>query len=583
MAAMVVQLGMLAAEALRDSPTVDEFGHMAAGLDHWNRGCFDHYRVNPPLIRLIATFPVWLAADTLPRPVNAPENELRCEFQLGSELVSSWGTRTWFYFAIARLMVIGIPLLGTLAIYAWTREVAGDRPAIVAAILWCFSPTIIGHGHLITADVGAATLGLLANYAWWKVIQRPLLGRCLACGLLLGAAIGAKSTWLILVPLWPVVAIGVLLVQSGRLSAIGLSKLTWSARLRLLGQSASRCSLIGVSVSMMAILVLNAIYAFDETPTDLSQQRFVSELVRDRIGTPQTTRIVPLPRDFVLGIDQQEAMIELPQTSYLRGQWRASGGWWYYYLYCLAVKEPLGIAAGLALSALTSSTLLRQPPIRAAAIFWLTIAAGVFATLSMHSNLNGHYRYAALALPYLYMGASLWASELRCSKFAARNVCATKAFRTFVSWTGSLATVAVAISSLAAFPNHISYFHELAGGGANGHMHLLGSNVDWGQDMYLVNRWIENHPHARPVTILHELPAEDLAWAGPGCATAIGHERHLFGFQEGRSSLQGGWYIISVNRALNPIDRAWQFHPFPIHDRIGDTNFVIQVTAGTSR
>jgi hypothetical protein len=58
---------------------------------------------------------------------------------------------------------------------------------------------------------------------------------------------------------------------------------------------------------------------------------------------------VPLPADFVQGIDTQRYDFERGLPSYLRGQW-ADHGWWYYYLYALLIKEPLGTWALVALA-----------------------------------------------------------------------------------------------------------------------------------------------------------------------------------------------------------------------------------------
>ena len=52
---------LLARGAAIHSPTVDEIGHLPAGLSHWTFGRFDLYRVNPPLVRSIAAVPVFLA------------------------------------------------------------------------------------------------------------------------------------------------------------------------------------------------------------------------------------------------------------------------------------------------------------------------------------------------------------------------------------------------------------------------------------------------------------------------------------------------------------------------------------------
>ena len=39
-------------------------------------------------------------------------------------------------------------------------------------------------------------------------------------------------------------------------------------------------------------------------------------------------------------------------------------------------------------------------------------------------------------------------------------------------------------SSLSIYPHSLSYFNELVGGPLNGANHLLGSNVDWGQNLH---------------------------------------------------------------------------------------------------
>lgn len=44
-------------------------------------------------------------------------------------------------------------------------------------------------------------------------------------------------------------------------------------------------------------------------------------------------------------------------------------------------------------------------------------------------------------------------------------------------------------SSLWIYPHSLSYFNEFVGGPLNGAEHLLGSNLDWGQDLRYVQQW----------------------------------------------------------------------------------------------
>ncbi|MBM4388139.1 MAG: hypothetical protein FJ088_10405 [Deltaproteobacteria bacterium] len=46
-------------------------------------------------------------------------------------------------------------------------------------------------------------------------------------------------------------------------------------------------------------------------------------------------------------------------------------------------------------------------------------------------------------------------------------------------------------ASINAYPFHMSYFNEIAGGKENGWKYLADSNIDWGQDIYFLAEDIE--------------------------------------------------------------------------------------------
>ncbi len=58
-------------------------------------------------------------------------------------------------------------------------------------------------------------------------------------------------------------------------------------------------------------------------------------------------------------------------------------------------------------------------------------------------------------------------------------------------------------SSLWSFPHSISYFNESVGGPLGGPEHLLGSNVDWGQDLRYLKRWCDQHPESLPLHLAY--------------------------------------------------------------------------------
>jgi hypothetical protein len=120
---------------------------------------------------------------------------------------------------------------------------------------------------------------------------------------------------------------------------------------------------------VLAVYVINVGYGFEGTGARLDELRFISPTLRESPGASPPGSIprpgnrfagtlwgrlpIPVQANYLLGIDRQKYDFdEAVFWSYLRGRWR-QGGWWYYYLYALAIKEPLGtwLLALLALAA----------------------------------------------------------------------------------------------------------------------------------------------------------------------------------------------------------------------------------------
>jgi hypothetical protein len=115
---------------------------------------------------------------------------------------------------------------------------------------------------------------------------------------------------------------------------------------------------------------------------------------------------VPLPADYVSGIDLQRHDFEghMP-PSFLAGEWR-QGGWWYYCLFGLAVKVPLG-AWALVLWSLVLFLLRRPPgtPFLDELTLWLP-AAAILALVSSQTGFNQHLRYVLPLAPFAFIAAA---------------------------------------------------------------------------------------------------------------------------------------------------------------------------------
>jgi hypothetical protein len=159
---------------------------------------------------------------------------------------------------------------------------------------------------------------------------------------------------------------------------------------------------------------------------------------------------VPLPAEFVQGIDTQKIDFERGIESYARGTW-SDRGWWWYYGYVLLLKEPLGVWV------LTFLALLASCVFRNANASWrdeLTVLVPlllVFIIMSCQTGFSIHPRYVVPVLPLLYIFISKAASS-----------------RHWVFVLTGMLLVWIVGSSLSFYPYSMSYF--------NGHcwtLHIL--------------------------------------------------------------------------------------------------------------
>ena len=164
---------------------------------------------------------------------------------------------------------------------------------------------------------------------------------------------------------------------------------------------------------------------------------------------------IPVPANYLLGIDRQKYDFdEAGFWSYLRGQWR-QGGWWYYYLYALAIKEPLGtwllallaLAAPFAVSGRTANW-------RDELLVWAP-AAAVLLLVSSQTGFNHHMRYVLPMFPLAYIGISR----------AARDSQQTPALLRLLVLLALAWSVG---SSLRHYPHSLAYFNEAVGGPRRG-------------------------------------------------------------------------------------------------------------------
>lgn len=110
-------------------------------------------------------------------------------------------------FAKARWMLLSIWLIGTLMIGKLATDIGGRLAGFAATGLWCFCPDIMGWTATICPDSPAASIGMLSLWLFRSWLGDRHWRRAIVAGVGVGAALLTKTSWLILIPVYPFLAL----------------------------------------------------------------------------------------------------------------------------------------------------------------------------------------------------------------------------------------------------------------------------------------------------------------------------------------------------------------------------------------
>ena len=497
---------LLVINAAIHSPTIDEVGHLPSGYLNW-KGRFDAYRVNPPLVRMVAAVPLLVFQPELQFVVGKSTGKFRAEYYLGAELFHRVGPQALIYYLFGRILCIPFSLIGLTVCYVWTNRIFCRQAAVVTGILWCFCPDILGHGSLFTPDVAAGAAGLCAGYALWCWLGSQSWISTISFGASLSFCVLTKFTWLGFCLLVPVVF------------------LTWKVSVQNL---LSRFLKLGLVV-LIVVYFVNAQYQFSGTGQSLKSLHPVSKTFSTLAQTPVLADLpIPLPEDLVLGVDVQKVDFESKLWSYFCGEWRR-GGWWNYYLTGMLLKLPVGFWLLFALGAGALTLQAWEGTVELRTVVALVLpSAFILLFISSQTGFNHHIRYAIPAYPFMFIiaGAGVHQAVRTADMFRQR--------------IGQFLVATFIASSLLTFPHSLSYFSCLCGGPKYGHFFLANSNVDWGQDIFLIELWKRRHPDIEIDGYVLVYPPHRI-------------------FPEGQTAPlepTPGWYIVSLTEHHSPNDKA---------------------------
>lgn len=494
-AVVAVLVGQMAAAMLLsargDAPTFDEQVHLTGGIAYLRHSALRINYEHPPLVKLLAGLgpvaggvrtPDAAAFETARQGVVA-----RATFY---ELGNDPDALLWR----GRLPMMAVAVALALLVFGFARDLFGTAAALVPLALVTLDPNVLGHGRLVTTDVGMTLLVVACLWALWRARRRSWRWLPLA-GVAFGLALAAKFSALLLAP-----AIGVL--------AFGVSY----ARARA-GARASRPGALLVAaggtalVAVLAVAVVWVVYLGIDPGL-----RFNPALYPARGALAKVADLSPLPHPYRAGLRYVLFFDQHDRPAYLFGE-RYEGGRLLFYPAVLAIKTPLATLAAWALALAALAVAPRERRLDAAA-FLLFPAAWLLA-LAMTSQTNIGVRHVLL-VPVLLAVATgaLW--RLRPRGRSSGRPGDPRVLRSPGPPLG--AAVAVVLVLLAgigvwrAHPSYLAYVNEAFGGPARGWRLVADSNLDWGQDLARAAAYVRDRHTGEPVWLLYFGSADPRAY-----------------------------------------------------------------------
>jgi hypothetical protein len=219
-----------------------------------------------------------------------------------------------------------------------------------------------------------------------------------------------------------------------------------------------------------------------------------------------------LPESYLMGLADVR-LVERQMPSFLLGHNYPHGVWWYFPV-ALSIKLTLGMLGLLALLAIALA--LGRPRHLVREVLYMAVPALAYLALAMRSGLNIGVRHVLPVFPFLILlvSGAAWALIRRDRRW---------------QWPVGALLLAHAVSSLAAYPDYLAYSNVLWGGPGNTYKYLSDSNVDWGQQLISVKRFLDREPPepcwfvyfmdpiVRPAQYgipCRPMPTMDTAWLG---------------------------------------------------------------------
>jgi hypothetical protein len=463
---LAVMATELALSVRQQSQTFDEGVHIFAGYRYWKNFDFGANPEHPPLVKLVAAIPLLRLPLRVPF---IPDADFKMvEYKTGGEFL--YGNDANILLWRTRMAAAVFTICLGLTVFLVANSMWGAGPAFLALTLLVFEPNFLAHGALVTTDIGVTFGIFLGVGSFYFYLKKPSALRLAGAGVAAGLCLGAKHSGILLFPMLLFLALAELLP----LRDPATRKFARDITKKAVRQAVSLAAIVAISLA-----VLWSFYGFRYAarPGGLSVNPPLPEFAKymghnSSAIVLQIARWHLLPESYLYGVVVLSSPGTIPTLIF--GKYYPAAQW-FYFPSIFIVKSTLAFLVFCCLAPLGAG--LRGRQFRREFLF-LVIPPAIYLAVAMSSGINYGVRHLLPIYPFLIILVSLAAWNL-----GERH----RAFAALVA----VLVVCHAASSVRAFPNYIPYANELWGGPAKTHEILADSNVDWGQALTAMKKYID--------------------------------------------------------------------------------------------
>lgn len=430
------------------SPTWDEVGYLGLGAYLLSDGQWDvpaagshpplaYYLHGLPLFLFPVDWEVWESS----RGAADPAALRSADIGRGNALLLDPHYDGELLLQACRTTSLVLAVILAVLVARWAQRLGGPWAGVAALFFLALSPNLLAHATLITPDFPLTVLFFAAVIAVRRMLLQPHTRNAVVAGIAVGGALLAKLSGLLVLP----VGLVLTLWHVGRAAPGDVHHAaSWSRLWPTPGSPAARLARLWALAGAVAVAVVVVAYHLDPRP--------YADVVRSQLW------------DLSSG-----------HRAYLMGE-ISDRGWWYYYPVAFLLKTPL---PALVLVPLGAAGLWRRSPRHRLELGFLAIPPLLFASafvLSTGKDIG--LRYILPIYPFLFVLAGVG---------LVRVASAARPWRLALA---SALCIWYAAGAARIHPHHLAYLNEFAGGPDNGYLYLADSNLDWGQDLKGLARYL---------------------------------------------------------------------------------------------